>query len=208
MPAPSPTAASLPRPQLRCPCPPSPAQLWLLAEWVCSEGGRPVRKPLAGELVRLIDATITAAVRQQIEQRSGSAALAARLAPSQPEEALSAERARLLWAVLTSRAGQAVPMPQLSAGLFGLPGERGRGCGAVCGRRCATASVWLPQPRHAHHLSIARGEQRTLLPTAAACPSLPCVLCVHLSAQRATCFKQASIPQDLPYPLQLHSHTA
>lgn len=36
-----------------------PAQLWLLAEWVCSEGGRPVRKPLAGELVRLIDATIT-----------------------------------------------------------------------------------------------------------------------------------------------------
>ncbi len=102
-------------------------QLWLLAEWVCSEGGRPVRKPLAGELVRLIDATITAAVRQQIEQRSGSAALAARLAPRQPEEALSAERAQLLWAVLTSRAGQAVPMPQLSAGLFGLPGEPGEG---------------------------------------------------------------------------------
>jgi hypothetical protein len=38
-------------------------QLWLLAEWVCSEGGRPVRKPLAKELVRLVDATITHSVR-------------------------------------------------------------------------------------------------------------------------------------------------
>jgi hypothetical protein len=41
----------------------SPLQLWLLAEWVCSEGGRPVRKPLAAELVRLVDALITSTVR-------------------------------------------------------------------------------------------------------------------------------------------------
>ncbi|PSC69892.1 putative aarF domain-containing kinase chloroplastic [Micractinium conductrix] len=99
-----------------------PAQLWLLAEWVCSEGGRPVRKPLAGELVRLVDATISEAVRQQLHERTGDAALAARLVPRQPEESMAADRARLLWAVLTSRAGQAVPMPQLSPGLFGLPG--------------------------------------------------------------------------------------
>lgn len=98
-------------------------QLWLLAEWVCSEGGRPVRKPLAGELVRLVDATISEAVRQQLHERTGDAALAARLVPRQPEESMAADRARLLWAVLTSRAGQAVPMPQLSPGLFGLPGE-------------------------------------------------------------------------------------
>lgn len=99
-----------------------PAQLWLLAEWLCSEGGRPVRKPLAGELVRLVDATMTAAVRRQLEERTGSASLAARLVPRQQEEDVSVERAELLWSVLTSRAGQAVPMPQLSAGLFGLPG--------------------------------------------------------------------------------------
>ncbi len=29
-----------------------PAQLWLLADWVCSEGGRPLRKPVVAELVR------------------------------------------------------------------------------------------------------------------------------------------------------------
>ncbi|PRW44567.1 putative aarF domain-containing kinase chloroplastic [Chlorella sorokiniana] len=99
-----------------------PAQLWLLAEWVCSEGGRPVRRPLAAELCRLVDATITDTVRRQIQERSGSAALAARLVPSQPDEAQSAERARLLWNVLTTRAGEAAPMPQLQAGWFGLPG--------------------------------------------------------------------------------------
>ena len=38
-------------------------QLWLLAEWVCSEVGRPVRKPLGSELVRLVDASITSSVR-------------------------------------------------------------------------------------------------------------------------------------------------
>ncbi|KAL4858875.1 Protein ACTIVITY OF BC1 COMPLEX KINASE 3 [Chlorella vulgaris] len=99
-----------------------PAQLWLLAEWVCSEGGRPVRKPLAAELVRLIDALITSSVREQLSQRSGNAALALRLVPGQPDEQLSVERAHLLWGVLTSGAGRSVPMPQLSTGLLGLPG--------------------------------------------------------------------------------------
>lgn len=66
--------------------------------------------------------------RRQIEQRSGSAALAARLLPQQAEEVQNVGRAKLLWDVLTTRAGQAVPMPQLAAGLFGLPGEA---CGGV-----------------------------------------------------------------------------
>ena len=60
--------------------------------------------------------------RRQIQERSGSAALAARLVPAQPDEAQSAERASLLWDVLTTRAGEAAPMPQLQAGWFGLPG--------------------------------------------------------------------------------------
>lgn len=99
-----------------------PLQLWLLAEWVCSEGGRPVRKPLAAELVRLVDALITSSVREQLSQRSGNAALALRLVPGQPDEQLSVDRAHLLWGVLTSGAGRSVPMPQLSTGLLGLPG--------------------------------------------------------------------------------------
>ena len=49
-----------------------PAQLWLLAEWVASEGGRSVRRPLAAELVRLVDAVITGAARTAIAERSGS----------------------------------------------------------------------------------------------------------------------------------------
>jgi hypothetical protein len=60
--------------------------------------------------------------RQQLEQRSGSPQLAARLVPEQPDESTSVERAHLLWGMLTSRAGQAVPMPQLPAGPLGLPG--------------------------------------------------------------------------------------
>lgn len=60
--------------------------------------------------------------RQQLEQRSGSPQLAARLVPEQPDESASVERAHLLWGVLTTRAGQAVPMPQLAAGPLGLPG--------------------------------------------------------------------------------------
>lgn len=39
------------------PCP--RVQLWLLADWVVSEGGRTVRRPLAAELVRLVDAVIS-----------------------------------------------------------------------------------------------------------------------------------------------------
>ena len=42
--------------------------------------------------------------------------------PSQADEQQSAARAQLLWDVMTTRAGQAVPMPQLRPGLLGLPG--------------------------------------------------------------------------------------
>ena len=35
-----------------------PAQLWLLAEWVVSDAGATIRKPLANEFVRLVDSTV------------------------------------------------------------------------------------------------------------------------------------------------------
>ena len=42
-----------------------PAQLWLRAGWVLSEGGRPLRRPLATELCRLLDAVITGEGRSE-----------------------------------------------------------------------------------------------------------------------------------------------
>lgn len=76
-------------------------------------------------------------MRQQLVQRGGSADLAARLVPPQPGEEESLQRAQLLWDLLTSRAGRAVPMPQLQAGpLLGLPG------GWAGGRRCRRAGGW------------------------------------------------------------------
>ncbi|GAB4814519.1 hypothetical protein N2152v2_001565 [Parachlorella kessleri] len=102
-----------------------PQQLWLLAEWVVSEGGRTVRRPLASELVRLVDAVISSNVRMQLAQRTGNPALAARLIPAPLDETESLARAQLLWDSLTSRAnGRPVPMPQLSSvGWLGLPGR-------------------------------------------------------------------------------------
>lgn len=103
-----------------------PQQLWLLAEWICSESGRPVRKPLALELVRLVDAIAAQATREQLAERvSGGEAVAKRLVPSTREESRSRRRAKVLWSMLTSGAeGGALPMPELQGGVgpWGLPG--------------------------------------------------------------------------------------
>ena len=101
-----------------------PQQLWLLAEWICSESGRPVRKPLALELVRLVDAVAAKTTREQLAQRVNEKE-AKRLVPSTREESRSRRRAAVLWSMLTSGAeGGALPMPQLQGGLgpWGLPG--------------------------------------------------------------------------------------
>lgn len=89
-----------------------PAQLWLLAEWLCSESGRPVRKPLAGEVVRLVDASIAGAARGSLAQNISSprdlengkknTSLAERLIPSTKEEAKMRRRARALWGMVAS----------------------------------------------------------------------------------------------------------
>ncbi|KAG7674837.1 hypothetical protein Ndes2526B_g07677 [Nannochloris sp. 'desiccata'] len=104
-----------------------PQQLWLLAEWVCSEGGRPVRKPLAMELVRLIDAVAVHATREQLATRFvGNADQVNRLVPTNSEEHKSRDRAFTLWSMLTTNATstEPIPMPELrtGGGPFGLPG--------------------------------------------------------------------------------------
>ena len=102
-----------------------PQQLWLLAEWVCSEGGRPVRKPLAMELVRVIDAVAVNATREQLAASRFVAndAEIQRLVPTNIEEQRARERAYTLWSMLTTNAtsmnannGESIPMPVLRAG--------------------------------------------------------------------------------------------
>jgi aarF domain-containing kinase len=105
-----------------------PQQLWLLAEWMCSEGGRPVRKPLAMELVRLIDAVAVDATRRQLATRFvNNEEQLNKLVPTNLEEQKSRERAYILWSMLTTSSSnnfEAVPMPELRSGggPFGLPG--------------------------------------------------------------------------------------
>jgi predicted unusual protein kinase regulating ubiquinone biosynthesis (AarF/ABC1/UbiB family) len=104
-----------------------PQQLWLLAEWVCSEGGRPVRKPLAMEIVRLIDAVAVHATREQLATRfGGNVDQINRLVPTNSQEQKSRERAFTLWSMLTTNASstEPIPMPELrtGGGPFGLPG--------------------------------------------------------------------------------------
>lgn len=82
-----------------------PGQVWQLAEWVCSEGGRPVRGPLATEVVRLIDAQATVMTRSLLQDRlGGDAALAKQLVPATIDEGKMLRRGRALWSFLTSGA--------------------------------------------------------------------------------------------------------
>lgn len=101
-----------------------PNQLWLLIEWVCSDAGKPVRKPLASELVRLIDAVIAGSIRKQLGDRLSSPEIARKAVPPAKDESLFRKRAVLLWTALTTRVGVqgGVPMPELKSGAFGFPG--------------------------------------------------------------------------------------
>jgi aarF domain-containing kinase len=96
-----------------------PTQLWLLADWICSEGGRPLRGPLAAELSRLVDAAAATAIRKQVAGRLGDE-MAERLMPAGPGEEATAARAGMVWRLVAGRA--AGPMPTPAAGLLGLPG--------------------------------------------------------------------------------------
>lgn len=71
------------------------SQMWTLAEWVFSDGGRPVRKPLAREIVRLVDAYISNIARQVIGGRVGESR-ANKLVPVTKEEIQARERIETL----------------------------------------------------------------------------------------------------------------
>ena len=72
-----------------------PAQIWALAEWVCSDGGRPVRKPLAAECVRQIDSLLTERTRAILSSNLREDQVFA-LVPEAPEEQESRRRANVL----------------------------------------------------------------------------------------------------------------
>jgi len=71
------------------------SQMWTLAEWVFSDGGRPVRKPLAREIVRLVDAYISNIARQVISNRIGEFR-AKQLVPITREETQARDRIEAL----------------------------------------------------------------------------------------------------------------
>lgn len=77
------------------------SQIWTLAEWVLSDGGRPVRKPLAKEVVRLIDSYISGVARNVLSDRIGHEQ-ALRLVPESGEESQARERVQMLMPVLSS----------------------------------------------------------------------------------------------------------
>ena len=69
--------------------------VWTLAEWVFSDGGRPVRKPLAREMVRIVDAYISNVARTAMTAQLGEER-ALRLVPESGEEAASLQRMRTI----------------------------------------------------------------------------------------------------------------
>lgn len=71
------------------------SQMWTLAEWVFSDGGRPVRKPLAREIVRLVDAYMSNIARQALSSRIGESE-ANKLVPVTREETQARDRMETL----------------------------------------------------------------------------------------------------------------
>jgi len=69
--------------------------VWTLVEWVFSDGGRPVRKPLAREMVRIVDAYISNVARAAMTAQLGEDR-ALRLVPESGEEAASLQRMRTI----------------------------------------------------------------------------------------------------------------
>lgn len=78
-----------------------PSQIWTLAEWVCSEGGRPIRKPLASEVVRLVDSSITNRMRTFLATRVGRDKANA-LIPQSMEEDESRRKVEFLLPLIAS----------------------------------------------------------------------------------------------------------
>lgn len=97
------------------------SQIWTLAEWVLSDGGRPVRKPLANEIVRLVDSYISNAVRTSLVDRVGNEQ-AQKLVPETSEESEALERLSLL-APLISQGGDDLEGLLPNSGAIPGPGD-------------------------------------------------------------------------------------
>lgn len=78
-----------------------PQQLWLLVDWIFSDAGRPLRRPLAKELVRLIDSIAAISTRNALKETLGSTERATRIVPIVPEEGRNRRRAQILWSWLS-----------------------------------------------------------------------------------------------------------
>ena len=95
-----------------------PDQLWLLAEWVFGDGDNRVRKPLAREAVRVLDALIADAWRQQAAAVYGPDA-AERMLPHQPKERVDRERAQLIIDAVGGAGTGGGPAPPRGSGPMG-----------------------------------------------------------------------------------------
>jgi len=107
--------------------------VWTLVEWVFSDAGRPVRKPLAREVVRIVDAYIASVARSALIGQFGEER-ALQLVPETNEEAVSIQRVRALMGmldmdedVLRMDQSLAVPGPLEMRGLLESVQERLRG---------------------------------------------------------------------------------
>jgi len=73
--------------------------VWDLIQWVFSDGGSPVRKPLAREVVRIVDAYIASTARSALTGQLGKDR-ALQLVPESNEESVSIQRMRTLMGLL------------------------------------------------------------------------------------------------------------
>lgn len=118
--------------------------LWLLAEWVVSEAGAGVRKPVIAEAVRMLDALIAEQVRRRIAGRAGGTALAQRLVPAGPREELLLARAHLLSEALGEQLSSGAPLLQVAgSGPWGL--TMPQDLGEVVNRIQAAAAPVMPR---------------------------------------------------------------
>lgn len=118
--------------------------VWTLAEWVFSDGGRPVRKPLAREVVRIVDAYVASMARTALSGQLGEER-AFRLVPESSEEAASIQRMRTLLGLLDINeevlSVDKVPGPSEVRALLDRIQERLRGSDGRAGQLLEKAST-------------------------------------------------------------------
>ena len=118
--------------------------VWDLVQWVFSDGGSPVRKPLAREVVRIVDAYIASTARRALTRQIGEER-ALQLVPETNEEAVSIQRMRTVMGLLDADEellrSDRVPGPAEVRALVEGIQERLRGADSRVGRLLAKASA-------------------------------------------------------------------